>query len=514
MGQTRASRAVAGTATSFLQYGLLMALQFALAPVVLRLAGQEVLGAYSFILQVMGWAALTDLGFGVAISRSLAQAHGMEDERKRFRDVFVTGRTFLSASNLVFGLVLLGVGWNVDNIMSMSPTAEDQARTAVFLLAAWVAIRIPVSLYGEALIATQNLAAANIIVALGNALRLLLSLLFVFLGWELIGLMAGFVLAEAAIACTQRFWYRRLYPEDKFGWGVPDRGLFREMFNFGLTYMVMVVAGRLSASTDSIIVGYLYGAAAVSVYYTSQMPGTVLYQLIWKPTDNSAPALNELHARRAFPQITVTYLRLLRYTLLLILPLSVGIAAFNRSAIMLWVGEAQYAGGLFTAALAVFSFTQVVIHLNAIVLVAYGRVRAMSLFSLCAGIVKVVLALQLGKNVGLAGVMIANASVDIAAIVFYDYSVRKLLGLSFSKVWRDAVSPVARAIVPPAFALIVFFALMPSVAWYSLLFWVSVYTLMTAVGAWSLGLLPDERDQVTVYVKNGLNLAVGKSGGM
>ena len=237
-----------------------MALQFALAPVVLRLAGQEVLGAYSFILQVMGWAALTDLGFGVAISRSLAQAHGMEDERKRFRDVFVTGRTFLSASNLVFGLVLLGVGWNVDNIMSMSPTAEDQARTAVFLLAAWVAIRIPVSLYGEALIATQNLAAANIIVALGNALRLLLSLLFVFLGWELIGLMAGFVLAEAAIACTQRFWYRRLYPEDKFGWGVPDRGLFREMFGFGLTYMVMVVAGRLSASTDSIIVGYLYGA--------------------------------------------------------------------------------------------------------------------------------------------------------------------------------------------------------------------------------------------------------------
>jgi len=94
MTTTRTSRAIAGTVTSFLQYALLMVLQFLLAPVVLRVAGQEVLGAYSFLMQMIAWGALTDMGFGVAASRSLAQAHGLSD-RHLFCEIFTTARTFL-----------------------------------------------------------------------------------------------------------------------------------------------------------------------------------------------------------------------------------------------------------------------------------------------------------------------------------------------------------------------------------------------------------------------------------
>ena len=277
MATTRTSRAVAGTITSFLEYALVMALQFALVPVVLRIAGQEVLGAYSFLMQMVSWAALTDLGFGVATGRNLAQAYGMDDQRKRFCTVFITGRTFYLASNVAFAVLVLIIGWKVNSLMSMSYSVESQARLSLFLLAIWIAIRTPVSLYGNALIATQNLAAVNAIAAMGSALRLLLSLGLVALGAGLIGLMSANVVAEAITFIIQRAWYRKLYPDDQFGWGIPDRALFREMLGFGLTYMVMIVASRLSANTDSIIVGYLQGAAAVSVYYTSQMPGTILY---------------------------------------------------------------------------------------------------------------------------------------------------------------------------------------------------------------------------------------------
>jgi O-antigen/teichoic acid export membrane protein len=508
---TRTSRAIAGTITSFLQYALLIVLQFILAPVVLRVSGQEVLGAYSFLMQIISWAVLTDLGFGVATGRYLAQAHGIDDERKRFCAIFTTSRTFYLGSNIAFALLILIVGWKVGSLMLMSPGVESQARLSLYLLATWVAIRVPVSLYGDALIATQNLAAVNMIVALGNVLRLLLSLLMVVLGAGLIGLMTANIVAEATTFIVERAWYRKLYPSDKFSWGISDRALFREMLGFGVLYMVMIVAHRLSASTDSIIVGYLHGAAMVSIYYTSQMPGTLLYQLIWKLTDNSAPAVNELYAKRAISQLTSAYLRLLRYSLLLAIPLAIGLLGLNRYAIKLWVGQAQYAGFLLSAALAVFAITQVTIHLNAIVMVAYGDVRVMSIFSLCAGIVKVILAFWLGRTIGLAGVMIANALVDMPGLVYFCYRVWRLLGVPIPQAWRHAVVPALRANILTLLVLIVLLIQPPAMTWLWFLLWVSIFALAWAVGTGGIGLLPTERDQMRLYVKRMLTLAFSKT---
>lgn len=514
MGHTRTSRAFAGTITSFLQYGILMVLQLALAPVVLRVAGQEVLGAYSFLMQIVSWAALTDLGFGVAVGRNLAQAHGIGDVRKRFRDVFATGRTFSIGSNLVFSALVFTAALNINRLIYMSPAVEGQAQLSLYLLSAWITIRVPGVLFGEALIATQNMAAVNIIVGVGNALRLVLSLVFIANGGGLVGLIAANIVAEATILIAQRYWYQKTFPEDRFGWGIPDHTLFRQMFAFGTTYMLMIVAGRLSSSTDSVIIGYLFGAAAVSVYYTSQIPATVLYQLVWKFTDNSAPALNELYAKRAYQNIAEIYLRLLRYSMLFVIPLAIGVVGFNATAITVWVGQAQYAGTLFTVALAVFSFTQVVIHTDAIVMVAYGNVRALGIFSLFAGIVKVILAFSLGRKIGLAGVMIANALVDLAGLVYFNLNVRRVLGLSIGRILHDSATPAVRASFPAVLVLLIIVAMQPTATWPSLLFWCTLYAIAWAAGAWIMGLQSTERDQVTGYVKSGLRLAFSKSGGM
>lgn len=505
MASTRTSRAVAGTITSFLQYAFIIPLQLLLAPVVLSISGQEVLGAYSFLMQMVSWAALTDLGFGVAVGRNLAQAIGIDDNRQHFRTIFITGRTFNLASNLAFAAIILIISWKVNSLMSMSYRVESEARLSLILLAVWVVIRTPFSLYNDALGATQNLAAVNIIVAMGAALRLILSLSMVMLGASLIGLMLANIIAEAVTFIAGYLWYRKLYPDDKFGWGIPDRSLFREMLGFGLTFLIAVVASKLTASTDSIIIGYLYGAAAVSIYYTSQVPGTMLYQFIWKLTDNSAPALNELHARRATDQLKNAYLRLLRYSLLLVIPLAIGILSFNRCAITVWVGQAQYAGDMLTVALAVFAVTQVVIHLNGIMLIAYGDIRVMSAIFVCSGIVKVIMAFWLGRIIGLQGVMIANATVDIPAFIYLNYRVWPLLGLSVREVGRNAILPALKSSVLLLLVMIVVLLKPPFATWPSFLLWSSIFALIWAVGTASMGLLSAERYQIRSYMMRKLN---------
>jgi O-antigen/teichoic acid export membrane protein len=508
MTTSRTSRAFAGTITSLLQYAFIIVLQFLLAPIVLRTAGQEVLGVYAFLMQVISWTALTDLGFGVAIGRNLAQATGIDDHRQHFRKIFTTGRTFLIASNLTGAVLILILSWKVKSFLPMSNTLESDAQLSLNLLALWVAMRTPFALYNDALFATQNLAAANTIVGIGTILRLFFSLALVISGIGLIGLILANIIAEVVSYIVGYGWYRKCFPNDKFGWGIPDRKLFRKMFRFGITYMVMIVAGRLSSSTDSIIVGSLFGATSVSIYYTSQTPGTMLYQMFWKLTDNSAPALNELHARGAAAQLSNAYLRLLRYSLLLVIPFSLGLTVFNRSAVTLWVGSEQYAGDVLTIALAFFALTQVVIHLNAIVLVAYDNILVMSIFGVCGGIVKVLLAYWLGGIVGLQGVMIANAIVDIPVLIFLSYFVWRLLGLSSLHVWRSAVVPAMKAGIFTLPVLILILINPPIVTWISFFVWGSIFAFTFVLGIGSVGLLSSERDIARLYIKRVLKFCL------
>ena len=272
---SRTSRALTGTLTSFLQYGLQVVFQVALAPIVLRVAGQETLGAYAILMQALGYLSLMDLGFSRAVNRFLPQAHGNDDGGVRFREILCAFRSFALLSNLIYAaLCLVLSGW-IGPLLHFSPALENQSRLGLYGIAVWAIIRTPLVVYGPALIATQNLAAANLIGTLGNLVRLAGSLVLVALGFGLLGLIFANIFSEVLIMSLQGWTFLRRYPGMQLSWKMPDRTLFREMFVFGAQAMLISISWLLTSQTDNLVVGYLYGAAAASVYYTTQMPATL-----------------------------------------------------------------------------------------------------------------------------------------------------------------------------------------------------------------------------------------------
>ena len=55
---TRTNKAIKGTITSLGSFVVLLVLQVVLPPVVLKIAGQEVLGAYAIVMQVIGYGLI------------------------------------------------------------------------------------------------------------------------------------------------------------------------------------------------------------------------------------------------------------------------------------------------------------------------------------------------------------------------------------------------------------------------------------------------------------------------
>ena len=266
-----------------------------------------------------------------------------------------------------------------------------QARHALWVIAVWAVVRTPLAAYNNALIATQDMAATNMIAALLGAARAVVSLAFLSSGFGLFGLMLAGTIVEASGTFLFRTRFRHLNPTLMPSWGVPDRRLFREMVGFGAHAMVLNVGNMMVFSSGNLLAGFVAGAASASVFYTSQMPGLIGYNLVLRLSDNATPAVNELWGRRAIDKLRNAFERVLRLTLLLTLPLAAGVLLFNRDMVCAWVGPQQYAGDLLSVGLAAFCVIVAVQHVTMIYSFVIGWVRFLTVTSVLQGLANVAL---------------------------------------------------------------------------------------------------------------------------
>src|ERR1700747_3063546 len=132
---SRSARAASGFLTSVLQYISQILMQALLAPVVLRLAGREALGAYAAIMQTLGFLALVDVAHSWSLERFLGQSIGLPDGGARFRRVFTTARSLLLISNTVFAILTLIFSLYITRLFHLSPGIALQARHALYVIA-------------------------------------------------------------------------------------------------------------------------------------------------------------------------------------------------------------------------------------------------------------------------------------------------------------------------------------------------------------------------------------------
>ena len=169
---SRSSKAAKGFATSIVQYASQILLQALLAPIVLRVAGRETLGAFAAIVQVLSLLGLVDIAGSWSLERFLAQAMGKDPSGASFREVFTTARTIFLLTNTLFALLVVLLSLFIGRIFHLSPEVAWQARWALRAIAIWAIVRTPLAAYANALVAMQDLAVVNMIGTLGQSQRL------------------------------------------------------------------------------------------------------------------------------------------------------------------------------------------------------------------------------------------------------------------------------------------------------------------------------------------------------
>jgi len=442
---SRTGRAAKGFVTSIFQFMTQILVQALLAPIVLKMAGRETLGAYSAVMQVLGFISLTDFMGSWALERFLGQASGLDDGGERFRNVFTTIRTVFLFCVSTYSVLVVIFSFFVERIFHLSPSVTHQAQYALWVIAVWVILRMPFAAYQNASIATQDMAAVNLIGTCTGIGRTVASLVFVLLGGGLFGLMLSGTIVEGFGYFFYRMRFKKMNPHLMPSWGVPDKGLLKEMLAFGAHASILNLGNGLVFGSGNMIAGMTRGAAMASSFYTTQMPTMTAYNMMMRLSDSAQPAINELWGRREVEKLRNALRRVTRLLLALTLPLATGVLLFNRDLVVTWVGPQQYAGTLLTASLAGFCIVVSIQRVAIAYSATFGWMRLLTTTAIIQGIANFGLAFLFAKLFGMGGITLALLIVILPQTVILWQRMGRFLEVNVAGLLGGCV---ARSLIP------------------------------------------------------------------
>src|SRR4051794_34387513 len=234
-------------------------------PVVVQSVGKPGYAVWTFIGAVTIYLSILDFGIGPAIVRFGAEARGRGTDLE-LDEIASTGLALYGAIGLVTLPIGLVLAWLVPWLAHVPDRLAWDSRVATFLVVCSLALRFPLGLFNNLLVARQRWDLQNF----GNFVSTLLYAVLVAAilphGGGIV-LLAALTLAAGLVRLTlPLLWLRRELPALRIGRRFVSRARLRALTAFGSSNFLVHLAQKIVFSTDVVVVGVVLGASSAAVY--------------------------------------------------------------------------------------------------------------------------------------------------------------------------------------------------------------------------------------------------------
>jgi O-antigen/teichoic acid export membrane protein len=314
-----------------------MLLGVATVPYLIQSIRLESFGVLTLIWALIGYFSVFDFGIGRALTHQVSsrrEASALGDVRLVVR----TGLGIVAWLGVAGGLLLaafahpFGTHW-----LNISPALQADTVNCLLICAAGIPLTTLTTGLRGVLEGLERFKTANLLRILLGCGNFGFPALSVFLfGPSLAYIVWSLVLVRAAVLVAHAVVVRRYFPAE----GQPRKaepGTMRRLFTFGAWMTVSNTVGPLMVTADRFIISSMLGGAVLPFY---TVPFEFIARLLVIPAALSGalfPRLVGLHAkdRDAFRE---TYRKSLLTILLIMLPISLTIAAGSHWGLTLWLG--------------------------------------------------------------------------------------------------------------------------------------------------------------------------------
>jgi O-antigen/teichoic acid export membrane protein len=397
-----------GTLTSYALLFVTIGLGIFLMPFTMSHLGKSEYGLWMLAASMTGYLQLLDLGYGSGLVRQITQADARQDDD----DMNVVLSTFVVVYGAI-GIVSLAVIALLALIVipRFPNLSADDVRTAQWVIAIIgfrTALAFPLSVFGAVTTARQRFALTGRIAIVLTLLQGAATYIVLRAGYGLIPLVAtttaialvGYVAYAAAARATfpaMRISVRRFSPQQ-----------VREVTSFSFYLFLISIAVYAGTSVDNLIIGAYLGTSAIAVYTVALRLTEYQRQLCGQFGGFLFPLVVRFDADRDVHSLRTTLIDGTRIAFGLACCVALGLLAFGRELIALWMGPGFAGSTLPLYVLALASIVMVAQGPAGTILLATGRHRLVAGASVLEIVLNVVFSIALVSGFGLTGVAIGT----------------------------------------------------------------------------------------------------------
>jgi O-antigen/teichoic acid export membrane protein len=476
-------------------YAAAIASGLVVTPIVVHSIGKEAFGVWSFIGAVTIYLSILDFGVGPAIVRFGAEARG----RGAVEDLNAVASTGLAMYAFI-ALVTLPLGIALAAIVPWAGHVPHHlawdARVATFLVVLSLALRFPLGLFNNLLVAQQRWDVVNLGNFVGTVLyAVLVAVLLPHTGG--IVLLAALTLGAGILRLTLPLaWLRREIPELHLARRLVTRARLRELTTFSSSNFLVHIAQKIVFSTDVVVVGIVLGAAPAAVYGVPAKLFALAFGLGTAVTTLMFPAFAELEGAGAVERQRRLLLTGLRGGTALMLVLALPLLLIPDLLIHGWIGGGFHGSYAVMSLLAGVLLVHQPIFVLTQFLIARGLQRPIAVASILTTATNLVLSFVLAWTVGLWGVALSTLVTDVLMLL---YVVPRMAAPAAAAPGRALYGAVLRPVAPALLAAAV--VLVGIARWWApqtlaaLVPLGALWAVVAGVVLWRYGLARDERLQ-------------------
>jgi O-antigen/teichoic acid export membrane protein len=464
-------------------------------PIVIHSIGTPAFGVWSFIGSVTIYMSVLDFGVGPSIVRFAAEAHG-RNAPDDLNEIASTGLAMYAVIGLLTLPIGLALAWIVPSAVGAPHDLIWDARVTTLLIVVSLALRFPLGLFNNLLVARQRWDLQNLASFVSTVLYAVLVALLV-PRWGGLIMLGALTLATTLLRLALPLaWLRRELPELRIARCFVNRARLRALAVFSSSNFLVHVAQKIVFSTDVIVVGIVLGSAASGVYSVPAKLFALVFGIGTAATSLMFPAFAELEGAGDVERQRRLLLVGLRAGTALMLLLALPLLLMPDLLIRAWIGGGFHGSYSVMAILAGVLLIHQPIYVLTQYLIALGRQRSIALVAISTTLANLGLSFLLAWQWGIWGVAVSTLATDLVALAWI---VPRIAAPVAGLPTRALAGAVLRPVVPAAVAAAVVLVVVAR-AWEprTLLALTPLGALWTVVGAaalWRFGLAAAERAQ-------------------
>jgi O-antigen/teichoic acid export membrane protein len=440
----RYRRAALGGGTAALNGGLKMLGSLVTMPLVLHYLGAERFGVWVTLASFMALVSVGDLGIGNGLINALSAAHGTDDR--------ISARMYVSSAFfmlLAFSSVLLLFLIALDAVVPWpavfnltSPIAIAEVGPAIKIVSICIFLKLVVGIVGKVRFGYQEVHINSLWDTGSVVLSFCALVIFVWreasLPWLVLAETGAYIVLEAA-NCVSLFFVER--PWLRPSWSCASFDAARNLFNLGILFFVLHLAGIVAFSSDNLLAIWACGPEAAGVYaiaFKLFSPCRLLAATVQLPL---WPAYGEAIARGDIAWVRRIVVRSMVAAEVIVVPLALGIFFFGDELASLWLQRPVSLGYWLLGGVALWVVLESIGFGCSYFLNGASAIRVQVALSICFAPAAVVARLALAAQFGISGIIWGTVlAYSIAVLLPYTWIVPRQIRELMARAQQDAIA--------------------------------------------------------------------------